>query len=240
MRTSLLSVVATSTAAVVVTSTVIVVAHVATSTSSMNVSTSHSTAIAIVVHHTSSWFWFLSWIITAAIDILLQFIGFLVLLWINWIIRLSQFLITVGEVTLVSKCTMHMGFIMSTSFSFIFIIHLWGQLFFVAHLSIQINWVLWHTTMCVHLSLRLSEVIPTFHNSLDLQIIDHHPCCFHASAVALAAFRSSCWNQIMADWEYFDSDRAFIAADSFDLTYRFNYSFLFKKVLIKIAKLSYQ
>jgi len=153
MRTSLLSVVATSTAAVVVTSTVIVVAHVATSTSSMNVSTSHSTAIAIIVHHTSSWFWFLSWIITAAIDILLQFIGFLVLLWINWIIRLSQFLITVGEVTLVSKCTMHMGFIMSTSFSFIFIIHLWGQLFFVTHLSIQINWVLWHTTMCVHLSL---------------------------------------------------------------------------------------
>jgi len=41
----------------------------------------------------------------------------------------------------------------------------------------------------------------------------------------------------MADWEYFDSDRAFIAVD---FTYRFNYSFLFKKVLIKIAKLSYQ
>lgn len=130
----------------VIPTAVVIVSHAPSSATSVHVTSSLAASSHPTVHVATtsptafiatSWLGLSSRIITAAIDILLQLISIVILLWINRITWLPQLFVAVSEVALVAKSTVLVCLVVSASLGLVLVVHLRGQLSFL----IQLVWI---------------------------------------------------------------------------------------------------
>ena len=130
----------TAISTAVIPTAVVIVSHAPSSATSVHVTSSLAASSHPTVHVATtsptafiatSWLGLSSRIITAAIDILLQLISIVILLWINRITWLPQLFVAVSEVALVAKSTVLVRLVVSASLGLVLVVHLRGQLSFL-------------------------------------------------------------------------------------------------------------